>query len=72
MVLGGVLSAFMALTANTQASGAGSGGVGGTLRAGCKTGMGIYTSWDLSFYFFSQLLKDFCFVFRPDQSICFI
>ena len=71
MVLGGVLPANMALTVNTQTSGAGSGGAGGTLRARCNTGMGIYTNWDLSFIFFFQLLKDFCFVLRPDQSICF-
>ena len=45
----------MALTANTQASGTGSGGVGGTLRAGLEK---IY-KLGLSFIFFFQLLKDF-------------
>ena len=59
MDLGGVLPAFMALVAVAQSSGTGSGGVGGTLRAGCNTGMGIYTNWDLSFIFLLPIVERF-------------
>ena len=71
MVLGGVLPAFMALTANTQASGAGSGGVGGTLRAGCNTGLENIYKLGLIIHFLLPIVERFLFCFEARSKYLF-